>query len=340
MTNSYLSDLHDQPQALQATLDSLAKEPPLDEFRRKLDTSKYRHVILTGMGSSFHGLYPLLLRLFHLPLGVIHLETAELLHYAGELIHPENLVIAVSQSGESAEIVQLLEQTEGLVDLIGVTNTAQSALARRSSRAILTCAGEEATVSCKTYIAGLAAEAWLGDQLLGGEPQFDSLAGLPEQITSYWMDWPASVEQLSGELDGVQNLYLLGRGRSLAAALAGALIIKEASRFGAEGMSCAAFRHGPLELASDRTMVFVFRGDDATAGMNTRLVEDILNVGGLAHMVEMGTGNPPFNLPVTALAGMPLLEIMLAQMTSLALANLNGHEAGTFQHASKVTTVE
>ena len=183
MTTTYLDDLLYQPEALQSTLDSLSNLPPLTAFFNLLKSGKYRRVILTGMGSSFHGLYPLQLRLFALPMGIIRLETAELIHDARTLIDPSNLIIAVSQSGQSVEVVQLLEQTYKQVDVIGVTNTPGSALAEKSSTTILTCAGEEATVSCKTYISALAALTWLGDQLLGGVPYFPALLQVPDKIS-------------------------------------------------------------------------------------------------------------------------------------------------------------
>jgi glucosamine--fructose-6-phosphate aminotransferase (isomerizing) len=340
MPPSYLNDLLDQPRALQATLDSLKQLPPLTSFFNGLKSDKYRRVILTGMGSSYHGLYPLQLRLFPLPVGIIRLETAELIHYASELIDPANLVVAVSQSGESAEVVQLVELTHGRVDLIGVTNTTGSALAEQASLAILTCAGEEASVSCKTYISALAALIWLGDQLSGEHTQFDTLVDTSEKVDQYWSGWPGSVEVLRQRLSGIENLYTLGRGSSLSAACAGALIIKEAARFGAEGMNSAAFRHGPLELVSENTLVIVYQGAGTTAALNAKLAQDIMACGGLVDQVMLGEGSPPFNLPMVSLPALPILEIQFAQMVSLALAELQGFEAGKFLHASKVTSVE
>jgi glucosamine--fructose-6-phosphate aminotransferase (isomerizing) len=313
---------------------------PPSYLNDRLNSGTYRRVILTGMGSSYHGLYPLQLRLFLLPVGIIRLETAELIHYAAELIDPANLIVAVSQSGESAEVVQLLELTHRRVDLIGVTNTPGSALAKQASLAVLTCAGEETSVSCKTYISALAALAWLGDQLTGEFTQFSTLKDTPQKVDEYWSGWPGSVEDLRQRLNAIEHLYLLGRGSSVAAACAGALIIKEASRYGVEGMNSAAFRHGPLELVSESTLVMMYQGAATTAGLNVKLAQDILACGGVVDQVMMAEGPPPFNLPVCSLPALPILEIQFAQMVSLALAELQGFEAGKFLHASKVTTVE
>lgn len=340
MTTSYLNDLLDQPAALQATLDSLNRMPPLTAEIRALKAGKYRRVILTGMGSSYHGLYPLQLRLFASPIGISRLETAELIHYAQALIDPANLIVAVSQSGQSAEVVQLLELTQDRVNLIGVTNTPGSALAEKASFPILTSAGDETSVSCKTYISALATLTWLGDQLLGEGRHFPSLAGVPQKIAGYWSRWQDSVDILSQKLAGIQNLFLLGRGISQAAACAGALIIKEAARFSAEGMNSAAFRHGPLEVISPQIFALIYRGDETTAILSDKLAQDILNAGGQAEVVGMGAGPPPFHLPLCSYPALPILEILPAQMVSLALAKTLGIEAGRFIHASKVTAVE
>jgi glucosamine--fructose-6-phosphate aminotransferase (isomerizing) len=340
MMASYLNDILDQPSALQATLDSLNKAPALTNISNQLNSGKYQRVILTGMGSSNYGLYPLQLRLFASPFEVIRLETSELIHYASDLINPASLIVAVSQSGQSAEVIRLLELTRNRVTLIGVTNTKGSALSAEASLTILTCAGEEATVSCKTYISALAALTWLGDQLMGEPSYFPTLSDLPHKVAEYLSSWRDSVDILIQRLAGVQHLFLLGRGYSMAAACAGALIIKEAARFATEGMNSAAFRHGPLELISPQTFVLVYLGAAATSALNAKLAQNILSAGGLVELVSMGVGSAPFHLPICPYPALPILEILAAQMVSLALAEIQGFGAGRFIHANKVTTVE
>ncbi len=340
MSSTYLTDLLEQPAALQATYDNLAKAVPLATLRRQLNHARYQRVILTGMGSSYHGLYPLQLRLFASSINVIRLETSELIHHAWRLVAPDSLVVAVSQSGESVEVVRLLELTRGRTTLIGVTNTPSSVLAQHASQVILTCAGIESSVSCKTYISSLLALSWLGDQLLGGRKHFSALASVPEKMGQYWNTWQEAVGLLSQWLVGMRQLFLLGRGSSLAAACTGALIIKEAARVAAEGMNSAAFRHGPMELVSAQTFAMLYLGAGRTSSLNARLAQDIRLAGGAAETVAMGRGQAPFHLPVCASPALPILEIMPAQMLSLALAQIQGIEPGKFLHTTKVTTIE
>jgi len=115
-----------------------------------------RRIVLTGMGSSYHVLHPLMYTLIHCGLPAQMIETSELIHYAPALIEPHTLVIAVSQSGRSVEIIQLLERAHNKAPLISVTNSPDSPLATQSEATVLTYAGEEYTVSCKTYLTALA----------------------------------------------------------------------------------------------------------------------------------------------------------------------------------------
>ena len=340
----YINDILHQPQALQDTLAAFAGMDfaPFSGCAAQLRSGKLRRVILTGMGSSFHGLHPLNLALLRQGLAVFMLETSELVHHAPALLTPDALVVAVSQSGASAEIVQLLERLAPQAALIGITNTSGSPLARRSTALFLTRAGSETTVSCKTYISALAAQVILEAALTGCDPAaaLAGLAPVPEAVAAYLSGFSEYLEDLEQRLQGVQYLVLAGRGASLAAAGTGGLIIKEAAHFPAEGMSSAAFRHGPLDMSSARTFVLVYEGPEPTRALNRNLLADIQKVGGLAALVESAPGREVFHLPAAPLAALPMLEILPAQVLSVALANIHQHVPGQFTWGSKVTSTE
>ena len=340
-TNAYLRDLLDQPAALRNTLAGLSGLAPLAPLAERLASGQLRRVVLTGMGSSYQALHPLHYTLLDRGLTALMLETSELVHYARALLDAGTLVVAISQSGQSAEIVQLLIR-RGPSALIGVTNSPEGALARQADVALLTRAGAEHTVSCKTYVASLAMLAVLGDLLTGRNPAA-TLAGLAQTVSlmaAYLDGWNSHVAALNRLLQGTAHLILAGRGPSLAAAGAGGLIIKEAAHFPAEGMSAAGFRHGPLEMISPGLFLIVYAGDERTAPLNASLVADVQAAGGRAALIAGSGPESSFILPAGPAAGFPLLEILPAQMLSLALAGLQGHEAGRFVRATKVTAVE
>ena len=262
----YLRDILYQPQALEATLNGLRAEPHLVHRVSALRRKQHTRVVLTGMGSSLYALYPLELMLAAYGETVCRAETSELIHSLPALLHEDSIIVAVSQSGQSAEIVRLLEQNGGRAELIGVTNTPGSPLDQKAGLSILTRCGDEFSVSTKTYVTTLLALEILGALWCGGDAG-QACRGLEEAsvlLSDYLGNLAAHVQSLAEELDSTRQLFIVGRGRSLAACWTGALITKESTRFFAEAMSSAAFRHGPFEMINPETAVFVFEGEGDT----------------------------------------------------------------------------
>lgn len=339
----YLRDILEQPERLRATLESLRQTAALGEVARRLQRGEFRRVLLTGMGSSFHALHPCALQLVQQGITALMVETSELVHYQARFFERETLVVVVSQSGQSAEVIRLLQVNAGRSALLAVTNTPNSPLAESAAAAVITVAGEEFSVSCKTYVTALLALQWLADLLCGCnlKETHRALGHAATSVASYLAHWEAHVQSLAEPLRGVRHLFLVGRGTSLAAVGTGALITKEAAHIHAEGMSSAAFRHGPMEMLANDTCVLVFAGDPNTAGLNRRLLADIREQGGRAHLVGEAVGLPVFRLPAAPPNGVrPILEILPLQLVTLALAALDAREPGVFELARKITTTE
>jgi glucosamine--fructose-6-phosphate aminotransferase (isomerizing) len=336
----YFHDLLGQPQALQDTLAALRVS---DKLRRLTPVEgKYRRVVLTGMGASLNALQPLYLSLLACGTSALLVETSELIHFLPRLLDEGTLVIAVSQSGKSAETVRLLDLPGRKSAVIGVTNVADSPLAERADASLVTRAGSEYSVSCKTYVAAIAALASLDDLLCGGQAGNASadLEQAPGLVRDYLSRWRNHVDALMRELEGVRDLFFLGRGSSLAAAMDSGLTIKESTRFHSEGMSSAAFRHGPFELVGPQIFALVYAGDPQVERLNRGLVDDIRRAGGRAFLCGPHSDLEALRLPAVAPALRPILEILPTQMISLALAALTGVEAGKFRKATKVTEKE
>jgi glucosamine--fructose-6-phosphate aminotransferase (isomerizing) len=339
----YWHDLLDQPRALEDTFKKLDRSKELSQLALRLHREEFQRIVLTGMGSSFHGLHPLSLQLIGRGFTAVMAETSELIHYQSHFFDPKTLIVAVSQSGESAEMVRLSAVNRKRSPVIAVTNTPESPLAKHSVAAVFTQAGREFSVSCKTYVSALMALKWLGDTLCGRDigRSRRELQNAAPSVAAYLADWKKHVDSLIERLNGVRHLFFVGRGTSLSAAGTGALIVKESDHFHAEGMSSAAFRHGPFEMSSEDTLVIVFSGDDKTRDLNHRLVGDIQRAGGRAELVgETSSSADCFRLANQCGSIRPILEILPIQMVTLALAAIAGREAGKFALATKVTTTE
>jgi len=338
----YFHDLLSQPKALQDTLDQLKGWKELQTLATRLQKGKFKSVVLTGMGSSFHGLNPLLLQLTDAGHPTVLVETSELIYYRRLLLSPESLIVAISQSGRSVEMIRLLEANHRRAPVIAVTNTTDSPLARRADAVLFTRAGEEFSVSCKTYVSALLALKFLGDQLcqLPLARTLKQLRAVLPPVTHYLARWKDHVEFILPKLAGVRQLFLAGRGPSLAAVGTGALILKESTQFPAEGLSSAAFRHGPFEMLGPETFILIFAGDTKTRQLNERLLQDIRAQEGRAELVAQDAGECPYCLPSVPPSLLPVLEILPVQMLTLALAAMNGRQPGKFRFATKITTTE
>ena len=337
----YLRDILNQPEALQRTFEALEEPTALQGLSKKLNQGKFQQIVLTGMGSSFHALHPLDLQLVNYGFTSIMVETSELIHYKNRFFDPKTLIVAVSQSGQSAEMVRLAEVNRKRSPVIAVTNTPGSALAEHATAVLFTQAGSESSVSCKTYVATLMALKWLGGILCQRDVKRSrrELKHAAPAVAAYLADWKEYVLALAHSLKGIRHLFLVGRGSSRAAVGTGALTIKESDHFHAEGMSSASFRHGPFEMLSEETLVIVFSGDAKTRDLNRRLLTDIRQQGGRAELIGEKSEQKYFRL--AEYGGIrPMLEILPVQMVTLALAALVGREAGKFERATKITTTE
>jgi glucosamine--fructose-6-phosphate aminotransferase (isomerizing) len=203
-------------------------------------------------------------------------------------------------------------------------------------------AGIESTVACKSYVTSLVVLHWLTALLCREDLSEASreIETAEQGVERYLGHWRLHVDQWIDLTNEVQCLFVTGRGASLATTGTAGLILKESTRRPAEGMSSAAFRHGPLEVIGPHVLVLVLAGEARVNAQNRRLYEDILGGGGRAvWLAPHATSSGALDLPEVCSSLLPMVEILPVQMLSLALAARDGREAGRFEKASKVTLV-
>jgi glutamine---fructose-6-phosphate transaminase (isomerizing) len=338
----YFSDLLAQPEALRTTWNSLRTSSAFEAIARACTRDRFQRVVLTGMGSSYFGLYPLCIELAAFGWTPLMLETSELIHYYSHLLTSSTLIVAVSQSGKSVETVRLLDLNAKKATVIGVTNSADSPLAQQANIAVLTAAGTEFTVSCKTYLAAQMALSTLAAALCDADPsaRLNEFQPAASAVESYLSHWKTHVAELAELLRDTRDIFLVGRGASLAAASTGALVIKESDHFHAEGMSSAALRHGPFEMLQPGIFVGVFGGNPATRSLNDGLMQDLAETPAKSVIIAPDSPQPACRLPEVPRAAGSIVEMLPIQMITLALAALARREAGKFDRATKVTMIE
>ena len=333
-TPPYLDDIRSQPAALQELLgagldgDVTALLTGLDRFDR---------IIMTGMGASLFAHQPAFLQLAAAGFPVWVLETSELLGAAGGLITGTSLLWITSQSGSSGEVGALLERLpRHRPTLLGVTKDTTSDLALGADVVLELHSGEERTVGTRSYVNTLAAQALAAGAATGQRPD-PALFDLPTQLVDYLEHWDEQLESLARAVTGA-TVFIVGRGASMAAVQTGALIIKEASKVPAEGMSAPQFRHGPLELVGPDTTVIHLAGERTEIDLNHQLALDVARAGGNSvWLASDSKGDDPCLPAISGANALPIAEILPLQLLSVLLAERSGVEPGAFRHIEKIT---
>jgi len=349
--DSFLSEIQQQPRVIATLTRSFEGNltTALSDVRRLLTEQRIRDVVITGMGGSLYSAYGATLELARtLRIPVSIWDTSELVQQIPEAIRPDTLLIVVSQSGESVEIVRLTEAIERPKYVIGVTNEGGNSLSRWADLSIATKAGAEATVSTKTYTGGMAALFLIGSILDGRyQAACREIAEIPHCIEQL-LSWDSTVfEQLVEFLGHQGPISFIGRGASFSSAAMSTLLCQEAAKLNAVAFTGGQFRHGPIEIVRSGFRSVVFAGDERTAPLTLRLVEAIRRLGGscvlvCAEQVEAAEDAQTrvVRLPKVASRLLPILEIIPLQLLMLPLAKARGFVPNEFLNARKVTTDE
>ena len=340
--NPYIEDILSQPQALRRALDSYSTL-----LLEKVNLADYDRIMISGMGSSYYAAYPALIQLSKQPVPVQLLNAAELLHSLHGMIGERTLLWLNSQSGRSAELVNLLEQLKSAPPkrLLTIVNDTSSPMGERADVCLPIHAGEEATVSTKTYVNMLVVNLLAAIQLTGGDVDttVQQMRIAADAMETYLSDWKAHARELDSLLGDFDQLFLIGRGASMSAVWNGSLINKEAAKCAFEGMHAADFRHGPLELVQEGFAALIFAGpSQTTVELNRNLAQEIRSLGGKVIWLDSAPDPevPTFLFPQTSSLVQPLMEILPMQLLTVVMAKRKGIEAGQFRHVSKVTSRE
>jgi glutamine---fructose-6-phosphate transaminase (isomerizing) len=325
-------------------------------------------VLITGMGASLHACTPFEYVLNAAGMVAHSLDSSELLHYRHTLCRGA-VVVMVSRSGESVEIVKLLDEVEPACAVIGITDVAGSPLATRAARALVVNGLPDELVALQSYTSTLLTLLLLtaasGDQLDALAASMESVIPAMAECIEHqveriaaWDDFFGYGSQAKGEIGGRSDpqgavgfdgergspVYLLGRGPSCGSAAEGALLFHETSKAPAVGMPAGAFRHGPVEIVdgSFRALVFAPRGK--TRELNLALASRLAEFGGKVRVIGPGAGESPgltfLEVPDLPDTLAPLVEIVPVQVAAIRYAELRGFTPGVFRRTGQVTRDE
>ncbi|HEX6008638.1 MAG TPA: SIS domain-containing protein [Actinomycetota bacterium] len=347
----FLAEIAGQPEALRRAAVALEDQRSTLVALAGVATD-VRGVVLTGMGSSYDACFPAVNELARRGVLALHIDSAELLHFRTEVLTPSTVLVVVSQSGESAEVVRLADSLVERADrptILSITNGLDNALAARSDLRLDTRAGPERGPSTMTFAASMTQLSAVAGAIAG-----DPTAGAIERARAASEEAATAIEQVldhaevvvdrfTGAVRGRHTVAVLGRGPARAAAEMGALTLKENGVM-AEAFSTAAFRHGPFELAGQSLAAIIVATELETRSLDLRLAEDLVLAG--ASVTVIGPAGEALEdaleIPIDATdrALVSAASLVPIQLLSWRLASELGRDPGVYLRASKVTTRE
>ena len=263
-----MKEIHEQPRAVQDTIHSVVKDGAIDlsglgieeEFVQNLDT-----VHIVACGSAYHVGVAAQYVLEDLAKVRVRVELASEFRYRSPLLRKEDLVIVISQSGETADSLAALREAKGQgVKTLGIVNVVGSTIAREADNVFYTLAGPEiAVATTKAYSAQLAACYLLAvefGRMRGQIPAeeysrlIDEMEQLPEKMERVLQD-QERIQWFASKFSAAHDIFYLGRGLDYATGLEGSLKMKEISYIHSEAYAAGELKHGTISLIEQGTLV-------------------------------------------------------------------------------------
>ena len=266
--------------------------------------------------------------------------------YHEHFLRDGSLVVALSQSGETADVIEaMLAARHRRAKLGALVNVPRSTLDRMVDLRVHLGAGpEQCVLSTKAYSAKiatllLAAHALNGDEETGRQLVLAAARGLREMLEDAWVE---RVRDVARTIHRANNLFVIGRGLSYPTALEAALKIKEVSYMHAEGFAGGELKHGVIALVEPGTPCVVYAPNDETRRDILSGAQELQSRG--AYLIGIGPENDPVfdvHLPTPDVGdAAPLVQALPAQMLGYHIALLRGNDPDKPRNLAKSVTVK
>jgi glucosamine--fructose-6-phosphate aminotransferase (isomerizing) len=357
-----LKEIHEQPEAVAATfrgrVNAETGEVRIPEANLTPElVARLRRVVLVSCGTSYHAGLVARLMIERLTGLSAEVDLASEFRYRDPVVGPDTLVVAISQSGETADTLGAAKtaRLKG-ASVLAITNIVGSALAREADGVIYTHAGPEIGVaSTKTFTATITA-AYVLALALGlqrgaltateAQKRASELLEIPGIMTEA-LRHQKPVADLARRLFRHENFLYLGRGVHYPIALEGALKLKEISYIHAEGYAGGEMKHGPIALIDETMPVVALVPRDGTYERMAGNVEEVKARGGriiaVAHPGDTAMARRAdhvLEVPPAVDLLAPLVTVIPLQLLAYHVAIARGCDVDQPRNLAKSVTVE
>jgi glucosamine--fructose-6-phosphate aminotransferase (isomerizing) len=336
-------EIHQQPKVIK----NLVANPQdsIKELARKIKALGLKHVFIAARGTSDNaGRYAKYILGAHNQIDVSLAAPSLFTIYNQPPSLSDSLVLGISQSGKSPDIVSVLKEgrKQGAMTA-AITNYPESDLGKAADIVLDLQAGEETSLAAtKTYTAQLTSIALLSNELNGSEQFREDLQRLPEKISEIF-DKEPHFDDLAERYRYMEHCVTIGRGFNYASAFEFSLKMKELTYTIAEPYSSADFLHGPVAMVDRGFPTFVIAPDGKmNAEIETMIkkvqsqMAEVIMIGNTPKLLAMAehTMELPHNIPEWL---SPIPAILPAQMFAMYLAQTRGIDVDNPRGLSKVT---
>ena len=287
----------------------------------------------------------------------VEVEYASEFRYRNPIINKGDVIIAVSQSGETADTLVAIEKAkEQGAFIFGVVNVVGSSIARASDAGAYTHAGHEIGVaSTKAFTAQLAVLTMMALKIAKEKGSIENdrylkllieMEDLPEKVESILKNVD-EIKEIAVKYQGAVSALFLGRGYNFPIALEGALKLKEISYIHAEGYPAAEMKHGPIALVDDHLpVVFVATHDPYHGKIVSNIQEIKARKGKVIAVISEGDAIIPtmaddiFVIPMADEIVAPMLNVIPLQLLSYYIGVAKGCDVDKPRNLAKSVTVE
>ena len=309
------------------------------ELGRTLRSANFNSALTVARGSSDHAAnycaYLIMARMGRI---VASLPMSLVTLYKSPLVTRDTLTIAISQSGQSPDVVEPIRYfRDGGATTVALVNDIDSPLAQAAEWAMPLHAGKEQSVAAtKSFITSLVAGARLVAQWQNDPELNAGLASLPEALSiAARSDWSAAIDVLAP----ARNIMVVGRGISFPIALEAALKLKETSALQAEAFSGAEIKHGPMALIEDGYPLLIFATRGPTQAGLVQLASEMRGRGARVLLAAPAdVAERDLTLPLAATPDLdPIVAVQAFYVMAAQLSKARGMDPDRPRHLNKVT---
>jgi glucosamine--fructose-6-phosphate aminotransferase (isomerizing) len=340
----FLDDILRQPEELQRAFDYLCGAGNDTLQTSAAAVRKARHVYVTGIGSSWHAALSVA-PIFYRSANPVHmLEAGELLQFA--TLPAAAIVIVISRSGRSAEVVSLLAKArESRAVVIGISNSPSGPLAQEAQIAMVVPAKPDHAISVNTYSTLAAAAGALASATVSS---FDlklaaSLVASVAETESRIKHWRTQIAN-SAWFACDKATYFLGRGGALGSCHEARLLWEEGAKSPATALGTSSFRHGPQEMVTPDVRFGLWIDAHGMREQDLSVARDLRRLGASVMLIGQElpdlAGDLVFQIPSIAPDWQFLIDIIPAQLAAEHLARLQGVDCDSFRSCSYIVDGE